>query len=65
MAIKRFHIQLTIECDLSVDDMWPDGDAPTNPTAVDVRDLIRRCGDIDIIQDWGLTDELHVWVSEL
>lgn len=33
---KTFNITLKIESSLTVDEIWPDGDAPENPTKEDV-----------------------------
>jgi len=45
---------------LSIEDIWPDGDAPVNPTA---RDVVERMGGSSVgavIRDWNLVDEIHV-----
>jgi hypothetical protein len=31
--MKRFQITFTVEATLDADQLWPDGDAPDNPTA--------------------------------
>lgn len=56
--MKRFRISITCEVELDLDDLWPDGDAPDNPTEQDVRRLIDRDGGpIRILDDWNLWDD--------
>jgi hypothetical protein len=46
---------------LSVSDIWPDGDAPDDPTAEDVAALMEKCGGLHgVLYDWCLLDELEV-----
>lgn len=40
--------------ELSVSDVWPDGDAPENPTAADVAAVMDRYGAWRVINDWCL-----------
>lgn len=55
MKEKRFQILYTVNETLSADDLWPDGDMPENPTADDVRKLVRKAGGIvRVIDSWGL-----------
>jgi hypothetical protein len=61
--MKRFRISIDIESVLSVEQLWPDGDAPENPTADDVKALIDKCGGIDIIEDWNLADDFDIDVT--
>ena len=58
----RFRVYLHVEATLSVDQLWPDGDAPANPTAEDVQALIDDCGGLDIIDDWNLADRHQIEV---
>lgn len=54
---KKFSIIYTLEVTLNKDEIWPDGDAPANPTAEDVKDVILKCGGFPkIIEDWNLDD---------
>ena len=58
---KRFSITIEGEYDFTVEELWPDGDAPENPTAADVRQLIKDSGGVRaVIRDWGLDMDLHV-----
>lgn len=55
---KKFTICYTIEATLAVEDLWPDGDAPDNPTEEDVEALIESDGGFPkIIDDWNLQDD--------
>jgi len=55
--MKRFQITFTVEATLDADQIWPDGDAPENPTADNVRELIENEGGIlRVIDDWNLAD---------
>jgi len=56
---------IEIDCcySLSVDEIWPDGDAPENPTTQDVIRSMRERGDTDpgqIINDWNLEASILV-----
>ena len=54
---KQFRIAYTIDVTLSEGDLWPDGDAPENPTAEQVAALIRKEGGFPkIIDEWNLDD---------
>lgn len=67
--MKKFELTITLSETLTVDEIWPDGDAPENPTALDVRkaffgdrphrDILRRA------DDWGLTDDAELDVNEV
>ena len=60
--MKQFKITYEMECVLDTDQMWPDGDAPTNPTAKDVIALIRRHGGIyRVLDDWNLHQTCSTW----
>ena len=51
---------------MSIDEIWPDGDAPKNPTTEDVLKIMRDyCkGNIyHLIRDWALDKELTVIVD--
>lgn len=58
---RAFTLELgTVE--LQIEDIWPDGDAPENPTAQDVADLIMKCGGPwAVMTDWALVDGIEVW----
>jgi hypothetical protein len=49
---------------LSIDDIWPDGDAPENPTAEDVIEAMREYGSPRTVAcEWDLLDELTIHVG--
>lgn len=53
----RFQIIFTVDATLDIYDLWPDDDAPENPTAEDVRALIEAGGGIlQVTKDWNLAD---------
>ena len=55
-----FTIRLTIEDTLTVEQIWPDGDAPDNPTCDNVYDLLDRSGSpLSVANEWNLT--VHDW----
>lgn len=52
------------EVTLSVDEVWPNGDAPENPTAQDVVNAMRESGGYPgaVMTDWGLSpSEIEVF----
>jgi hypothetical protein len=63
--MKTFNFSITCEVALDVDQIWPDGDAPQDPTVKDVLKVIDRCGGkAKIIDDWSLIDDLTLEVSD-
>lgn len=59
--MKPFHVAIEGVWMLNVGQVWPDGDAPENPTAEDVLEQMRAYGDVRaIIGDWNLVPELTV-----
>lgn len=65
MKPKTFHF--SIECDVSLDvsDIWPNKNAPDDPTLADVLEAIRKAGGAaQIIRDWSLADDLCLTVSD-
>jgi hypothetical protein len=56
--MKRFRLSYTMTADLTVEQLWPDGDAPAEPTARDVELLILKDGGWPrVLIDWSLDDE--------
>lgn len=47
-------ITINIATTFTVDEIWPDGDAPSVPTAADVAAIIARDGgaSVRVIRDW-------------
>lgn len=59
---KQFHFEFTCEATLSLDEIWPDGDAPENPTAKDVIDIVEKCGGArEVLGDW-FNDDIELTV---
>lgn len=49
------------EIGLSIEDIWPDGDAPDDPNINDVIDVMKKSfSPSDVAQDWNLIDSLYV-----
>jgi hypothetical protein len=58
-----FHFERSVE--LRVDDIWPDGDAPDNPTVLDVVNVVNDCGGArDVFRDWDLDSEIEHVISD-
>ena len=56
-------ISLEFDADLSVDDLWPDGDWPDEITEQSVRDLINDEGGVaQAIYNWNCEDDLRISV---
>lgn len=62
---RYFNFDFNGHCVLSVDEIWPDGDAPENPTAEDVKKLIENMyvslG--DFIDDWNFEDKIQLSIT--
>lgn len=58
---KRFSVYVDGIFDLRVEDIWPDGNAPENPTAEDAAEVMRRCGSWNLVLgDWCLQPRVEV-----
>lgn len=56
--MATFHVRFDADWTLDTEDIWPDGDAPENPTAEDVRRVIMECGGIvRVMREWELVGE--------
>lgn len=65
--MSSFRILISIDAQLDKDELWPDVDAPENPTVKDVVKLIRQCGGAKrIIEEWNLDGSIEctVWDDE-
>lgn len=64
---KYFSIELNVMADLTIEEIWPDGDAPENPTAEDVQAILDEAGtdaSTDaIIKDWCLVGPWDKFVA--
>ena len=62
----RFSLDYSGSAVLTVDELWPDGDAPENFTEDDVRELIDdHGGPVAILRDWSMDDCLDLHVTKL
>jgi hypothetical protein len=74
---KSFNINIEFDATFSIEELWPDGDAPENPTIEDVKNLI--CKDLNTTRDnlekqnidfrellmrWGFEDEGYLTISD-
>lgn len=63
---KKFRIWVDYNELFSIEQLWPDGDAPENPTVKDVLELIEDCGGLgQIISDWNLERDMGLSVTEV
>lgn len=61
---KVFNITFGGSVRLSVDEIWPDGDGPEDPTPEDV--VARMEEEINkhsLVDEWGLEDDLEITVA--
>lgn len=63
--MKRFEITYEICEVLGVDAIWPDGDAPENPTADDVRALLEDGPVIRNLREWNMDENGDLRVREV
>lgn len=60
-----FHFSISYDVSYSVEEIWPDGDAPANPTLDDVMAVIVKCGGKRrVLDEWSMTDDLDLSVSD-
>ena len=58
-----FSFSVSADYHFTIEQIWPDGDAPENPTAQDVAKVVEDCGGVlAVFADWDLEDgiQLHV-----
>jgi hypothetical protein len=57
--VKHFQISMHVDVTLSTAEIWPDGNAPAEPTEEDVRQLIERSGGpATVLRTWSLDADL-------
>ena len=62
---EGFNFTISSDCWLSIDDIWPDGDAPDNPTVDHVHAVIEQCGGAKVvIREWNLDEDLALAVED-
>jgi hypothetical protein len=63
-AKPTFHFTYSCEVSLGVDEIWPDGDAPENPTLADVAKVVDLCGGaMRVLRDWDIDCGLELTIS--
>ena len=64
-ASKGFNFTIDSIQWLAVADIWPDGDAPENPTVDDVLAVIAASGGMrQVLHDWNLDDDIELTVDD-
>ncbi len=63
--MKKFRIEYSGYTELTVEEIWPDGDAPENCTLIDVAQFIRKTSKLRLINDWNLEDDLDIHVVDV
>lgn len=61
---QYFLLNLNVEVDLSVEEIWPDGNAPENPTKEDVQKLLDEVGLDSLIKDWMLVGPWDRFIAD-
>lgn len=64
MARTNFYLTVEADASFSIDEIWPDGDAPENPTIEDVIKKFTENGSVSPMRaaiDWGMEFELGVY----
>jgi hypothetical protein len=60
-----FNFSINYDVTYSVEEIWPDGDAPESPTLDDVMAVIVKCGGKRrVLEDWSMTNDLELTVSD-
>lgn len=50
--------------EMPLSEIWPDGDAPANPTEEDVAEAMRNYGSVErVIEDWDLLANPRICIS--
>ena len=59
-----FHLSIEGRFALGVDEIWPDGDAPADPTPLDVARAMERSGTMrSVLREWGFLDDITIDVT--
>ncbi len=53
---KKWKVKFNVACELTMKQIWPDGDAPENPTSQDVIDVMQldQHTPAELIREWNL-----------
>ena len=61
---QTFNFRIEADVDLTLDEIWPDGDAPDNPTVDDVIAIVERTPNLSrMLNDWNLMDLLELSID--
>lgn len=64
MERTGFNISIAADVYLTIKEIWPDGDAPENPTPADVKAAMEACGSkMRTLRDWELLQDVDVSVD--
>lgn len=64
MTEVMFSVGVENDFGMTVDEIWPDGDAPENPTTEDVLERMATYGSLfRLIREWSLDADLDVTVN--
>ena len=66
--MKKFEFTITISVDLTEEEVWPDGDAPENPTAADAREVFVSCNGSNYLRtarEWSFENDIDLEVCEV
>ncbi len=64
-AKPTFHFSISSEVSFEVEEIWPDGNAPANPTVDDVLAVIKKDGGRrHVLETWNLIDDLVLDVAD-
>lgn len=63
---RTFNVHIESDMALTVNEIWPDGDAPFNPTTEDVVRVMEAAGSKrSVLRDWELLQDVTVDVDGL
>lgn len=64
--MREFLIRFDGEVALSTADIWPDGDAPDDPSPLDVKRVMEAAGRKErVLRDWDIARYVQVSVSTI
>jgi len=61
-----FFVTVDLDITMDVNEIWPDGDAPENPTVKDVVNVMEECSysPINLLSEWSLDRYLTITVTD-